>query len=115
MKLMKALSALTVGFINSALGAGGGIAAVYFLKKKGLEQKQAQATALALILPLTVISVAIYLFRGDFEITEGMNYIPFGLAGAICGTRLLKISQNKILKKIFAILTVAAGIKYICP
>ncbi len=115
MKLKNALSAFTVGLINSALGAGGGIAAVYFLKKKGLEQKQAQATALALILPLTVISVAIYLFRGDFEISEGLSYIPFGLVGALCGTRLLKISQNKILKKIFAIVTVIAGIKYIYP
>ncbi len=115
MRIKKILYALTVGIINSALGAGGGIAAVYALKKNGLDQKTAQATALAVILPLTAVSVVIYLLRGDFRIEEALPFIPLGLVGAFCGTKLMKQSQNKFLRKSFALLMIFAGLRYIFP
>lgn len=104
------LSALT-GVINSLLGAGGGMVAVPLLKKAGLDQKKAQANAIAVILPITLLSAAVYMYNGHVAISDALPYIPGGLIGAFIGTKLLKKLSNKWLKRIFGGFMLWAGIR----
>ena len=103
--------ALLTGIINSAIGSGGGMISVPVMKKYGLKQKQAQATTLAVILPLTVVSAVLYAVRGEYSPSEALNYIPFGVLGAVVGVRLTEKVKNKTLKIIFALFMIWSGIR----
>ena len=55
-----------VGFINGFFGGGGGMIAVPTLAKfYDLEEKKAHATSIAVILPLSIASSIIYLFKEE--------------------------------------------------
>ena len=113
MKLSETIYGITVGIVNSLLGAGGGMISVPAMKKIGLSQKKAQATTLAVILPLTIISAIIYLLNGEFSISDALRYIPFGFVGSLLGVRLMEKADSGILKKIFALFMLWAGIRMI--
>lgn len=84
---------------------------VPILKKTGFDQKQAQANAIAVILPLSILSSAVYLWRGYVTVGDALPYIPGGLIGAFIGTKLLKKLSNKWLKRIFGAFMLWAGIR----
>lgn len=117
MKLIKnkntlvAVSGLAIGLVNGLLGAGGGMIAVPLLKKMGLEQKQAHSNTVAVILPITVFSAILYLWKDYVNLSNAMPYIPAGLLGAIIGTYFLKKISPKWLKKIFAGFMIYAGVR----
>lgn len=92
---------LLVGFVNSLLGAGGGMVVVPALKNQKLSQQEAQATAIAVILPLTIISAIIYLVKGNVQIQQTLIYIPFGLIGSVVGAKILPKISNHILSLVF--------------
>lgn len=99
------------GLINGTIGTGGGIVIVPLLRKLGLSPKECHATAVLVILPITVISAGVYLFRdvGIFEAT--LPYIPAGLAGGLAGAVLLRRINSVVLRKIFAGIMVIAGVR----
>ncbi|MBQ3136208.1 MAG: sulfite exporter TauE/SafE family protein [Clostridia bacterium] len=103
--------ALVTGFINSAIGSGGGMVSVPVMKKYGLEQKQAQATTLAVILPLTVISAALYAFQGAYSPFDALKFVPFGFIGSVVGVKLTRKVKNRALKIIFALFMIWSGIR----
>lgn len=109
--LMTALSGLSVGFVNGLLGAGGGIIAVPILKKLGLERKEAHANAVAVILPITLLSAALYLFKGYVSFADSFIFIPGGLVGSLIGTYCLKKISPVWLKRIFGGFMVYAGVR----
>ncbi|MBQ4119398.1 MAG: sulfite exporter TauE/SafE family protein [Clostridia bacterium] len=100
-----------IGLVNGILGAGGGMLAVPLLKKIGFSQKESHTNAIAIILPITIVSAAIYLFKDFVEIKDSLIYIPTGLLGAVLGTYILKKISPKWLKRIFSILMVYAGVR----
>ena len=100
-----------VGVVNGIFGAGGGMLAVPLLKKRGLNQKSAQANAIAVILPITVISAVLYLIRGNVDIKDSLLYVPTGLVGSIIATFALQKFSNKFLQKTFALFMIYAGIR----
>ena len=102
---------VVAGLINSLLGAGGGMVAVPLLKKAGLNQKKAQANAIAVILPITLLSAAVYMYNGHVTVSDALPYIPGGILGAFIGTKLLKKLSNKWLKRIFGGFMLWAGIR----
>ena len=104
-----ALSGLAIGIINGLLGAGGGMIAVPILKKLGLEQKSAHANAVAVILPISILSAALYLFKDYVTLSQAIIYMPTGVIGAFCGAYLLKKISPEWLKRIFGIFMVYAG------
>ena len=64
-KLPFALAGGAAGLANGFFGGGGGSVFVPLLTRTcGLNQRQAFATSVAVILPLCVLSAAVYLFRG---------------------------------------------------
>ncbi len=81
------------------------------MKKYGLNQKNAQATTLAVILPLTVISAVIYALNGDYSLFDAVKYVPFGIIGSVVGVKITEKIKNKLLKKIFAVFMLWAGIR----
>lgn len=113
MSLLKIILGVAVGIVNSALGAGGGMISVPAMKKYGLSQKQSQATTLAVILPLTVISTIVYAVNKEFMLTDALKYIPSGFFGSVIGVHLMEKADSSILRKIFALFMIWAGIKMI--
>lgn len=102
-----------IGFINSLLGAGGGMIAVPLLKRSSLSQNEAHASAIAVILPLTFISASMYLFKGYVAFDDVFPFVVFGIIGSIFGTLILKKISAKMLKRIFAVFMIYAGIRMI--
>lgn len=107
------LSGIAIGFINAVFGAGGGMIAVPLLRSMGISQKQAQATAISVIFPLSVITAAVYLKHGYVTFSDALPFVPFGVLGAIIGTKIFKNISNSFLKKVFALFMLWAGIRMI--
>lgn len=112
-KIKPYIYGVAVGLVNALFGAGGGLIAVSAFKNMGYSQKRAQASAIAVILPLCIISSAVYLFKGYYNISDALPYLPFGLIGAFVGTHVLKKLPDKVLKKIFAVFLIYTGVKMI--
>ena len=76
-----------------------------------ISEKQAHATAIAVILPVTVISSAVYLVKGVAQSAE----FPFALLGVIIGglsgAMLLNKLSGGVLTAVFYLVMIAAGIK----
>lgn len=109
--LLIATMGISIGLVNGILGAGGGMLAVPFLKKLGFSQKASHTNAIAIILPITIISAFIYLYKGYVGLNDALVYMPTGLLGAVIGTYLLKNISPKWLKRIFSALMIYAGVR----
>jgi len=110
--IISILGGVFVGFLNGFFGGGGGMIVVPLLIfLLALEEKQAHATAIFVILPLSITSSIIYITKGGFEFSN-LLYVSIGVVvGGILGSLLLKKMNNKVLRIIFAIIMVIAGIK----
>ncbi|MCQ2479318.1 MAG: sulfite exporter TauE/SafE family protein [Clostridia bacterium] len=102
-----------IGLINSLIGACGGIITVAALKKDGMEQNKAHANAIAVILPLSVISAVFYALNGYASVKDTLIFLPGGLLGAIAGGLVLPKIPKNVLKKIFAVFIIWAGIRMV--
>lgn len=109
--LVTAGAGIAIGVVNGLLGAGGGMIAVPLLKKLGLDQKEAHANAIAVIMPVSVLSAGLYLYRGYVNLSDAWIYIIAGVPGAIVGTILLKKISPLWLKRIFGGFMVYAGMR----
>lgn len=112
--LLTAGAGLAVGLVNGLLGAGGGMIAVPLLQRLGLERKQAHANAVAVILPITVLSAALYLVKGYVSFSDSLIFIPGGIAGSLLGTLIMKKISPKWLKRIFGGFMIYAGVRLLC-
>ena len=102
------------GLVNGFFGGGGGMIVVPMLTLLvKLEEKKAHATALAVILPITLVSVAIYLFNGAARLNLAETiFTAIGVtAGGVIGALLLKKVNNAVLVRAFAVVMLAAGVK----
>lgn len=109
--LLIALSGFAIGAVNGLLGAGGGMIAVPLLKKLGFPQKGAHANAVAIILPISILSASLYLYKDYVNLSDAFVYIPTGLIGAIFGTYFLKKISPIWLKRIFGGFMIYAGVR----
>lgn len=105
---------ICAGFITGFFSTGGGMivlpALIYFLK---MNEKKARATTVFAILPMVVTSAIFYYKDRYFDFGLGMRCAIGGIIGGFLGTRLLKKISNKILKGIFIVFLVYAGITMI--
>ena len=101
-----------VGFINGFFGGGGGMIVVpVLIFLLGLEDKKAHATAILVILPISVCSSVVYLLNNTIKFDK-LLYTGAGfIAGGIIGALILNKINNKVLRIIFSIIMVVAGIK----
>lgn len=109
--LISAAAGLAIGAVNGLFGAGGGMLAVPFLKKLGFEQKSAHANAVAVILPISIISAVLYIYKDYVNLSDALIYMPTGVIGALIGAWILKKISPLWLKRIFGGFMVYAGVR----
>lgn len=113
-KIKMTTAGVLAGFINGLLGSGGGVLIVLYLTiLEKTDQKKSQATAIAVILPLTVLSSIIYAKDGFVNWQVLWKVSLGGIAGAIIGAVLLNRIKGKLLKRIFGVFLVIAGLRMI--
>ncbi len=110
-KLKLLFCGLIIGSLTGFFGSGGGLFAVPLLEKVGLEPQNAHSTSLAITLPLSAISSIFYFSSESLNLSEALKYIPLGIVGAIVGAKLLFKISSKLLRKIFAIVMIVAGVR----
>ncbi len=112
-KFFEALGGFAVGVINGLFGAGGGALTVPWLQKSGLGTKEAHAGAIGVILPITLLSAALYIRRGEVAVAEALPFLPGTLLGAVAGAVFLKKISSPWLKGLFGALIIFAGVRMI--
>ena len=100
-----------VGIINGTVGAGGGLVAVPLLKSSGISQKESHSSAIAVLLPVCVTSALSYLYAGHVELSDATPYFIPSIIGAVVGTFLLDRISTELLKKVFALIMLYAGVR----
>lgn len=101
------------GFINGLLGAGGGIIVAYFLSKKfnGENKNDAFANAVATMLPISIVSLLLYVVNGSFIPDVALfSLLPAGMIGGVLGAYLLTKIKFKFIKALFSVLVAVSGI-----
>ncbi|MCL1862106.1 MAG: sulfite exporter TauE/SafE family protein [Defluviitaleaceae bacterium] len=113
MKNIKTISiGLIVGFANGLFGAGGGSILVPALQKfMGMETKKSHATALSVILPLSVVSAAIYIWGVDVEWRVVLFVSLGGVVGGIIGAKILNKLAAWWIHIIFGVLLAVGAVR----
>jgi len=99
------------GLANGLFGSGGGSIVVPGMQRLGVEQHKAHASAIAVILPLTVISTIVYLYKHDAAWSAIVWVSIGGTAGGFIGSRLLNKISGNLLHKIFGAFMIAAALR----
>ncbi len=85
------IAGAAAGFINGFFGAGGGMVLVPLLIHAAkLPDKLAFSSAIGVILPLCLVSIAVYASRGLLPVHEALPYLIGGAAGGLLGGLLFK-------------------------
>ena len=106
------LIGVLAGVLSGLVGVGGGIIMVPLLVMFfGFNQHQAQGTSLAvLVVPVTAVAVFNYYKEGQINIKYAAIIAVFFVVGSIFGSKFALTLDQKLLKKIFAVvLLVIAG------
>lgn len=105
---------LIIGLVNGLFGSGGGtvavLAMVLLLKE---DEHAAHATAISIILPLTLLSAYFYMRGGYIKWGLAVNVMLGGSLGGYIGAKMLNFCPAHILRKIFAVFMLLAGIKLV--
>ena len=106
------LIGILAGVLSGLVGVGGGIIMVPLLVMFfGFNQHQAQGTSLAVLaVPVTAVAVFNYYKEGQINIKYAAIIAVFFVVGSIFGSKFALTLDQKLLKKIFAVvLLVIAG------
>ena len=100
------------GLANGFFGAGGGLFLVPLLAGwAGLEERRAFATSVAIILPLSAVSVVVYLRRGEIAVLQNLPYLIGGAAGGVIAGRVFQRVNMLWLRRIFGVLILYGGVR----
>lgn len=111
-KTKYALSGALAGIANGLFGAGGGMVLVpMFIRFSGMEEKRAFATSIAVILPLSLVSAAVYFFKGEFDFISALPFIIGGAVGGFVGGKVFKKVSAALLRGGFALFMIYGGIR----
>jgi hypothetical protein len=103
---------LAVGLLNGLFGAGGGSVLVPALQKfLKFETHKSHATALAVILPLSVVSAAIYIYGVEIDWKIVLLVSAGGVCGGVIGAKILKKLAAWWLNILFGLFLAAGAIR----
>lgn len=105
------LLSLLSGFINGFVGTGGGVIILLLLKKLYKnDEKAAYASVAAVVLPMAVISAAVYCFSKPEIFSYALPYMPFAFIGGAVGAYLLGKVKVRAVSLLFSALAVFSGV-----
>lgn len=107
------LAGLVAGIVSSLFGVGAGIVMVPLLTLVFcFGQKNAQGTALMVMIPMVIVGAVRYKLNPDIEINMAVSGLMAigGVAGAIIGSQLVFNISPIVLKRMFGIFIILAGI-----
>ena len=103
---------LITGLANGLFGSGGGTVVVPCMEKYlDIDAHKSHATAIAIILPLSVLSAVIYLFKADIPWSEIIASSVGGVMGGFIGAKLLNKISGRWLHIIFGAAMLAAAVR----
>ena len=112
-KMKNILWGIPIGFVNGFFGSGGGVVAVYVLKKfLEVEDKKAHATALSIILPLSCASLFMYK-NANVDFKTVLLCAIGGSLGSVIGAKFLRKIPKSLLQIIFGAVMVLSGLRMI--
>jgi uncharacterized membrane protein YfcA len=101
---------LTAGVLSGLIGIGGGIIMVPLLLLMGFTQQQAQGTSLAALLPpVTFLAVLNYHKAGFIDWRFAIIISIVFVVGGYFGSKMAINIDQKILKKVFAVILLFIG------
>ena len=102
------------GFANGLFGSGGGTIVVPCMERfLGVEEHKAHATAIAIILPLSLLSIAFYVWKTDVLWSVALWASLGGVIGGFIGAKLLDKVSGKWLHRIFGLFMIIAAVRMI--
>ena len=108
--LLAVLVGVVVGAVMGSLGGGGGIVAVpalvYLLDQAPLE---ATTTSLVVVGVTAVFGAVQYALAGMVNLTDGLAFGVFSIAGAVVGARMALSVDGDVLMALFAVLLLAVA------
>jgi uncharacterized protein len=109
------LLGLAAGIASGFLGIGGGLILIPAMTLIfGLTQQQAQGTSLAVLIPPVGILAALTYYRAGFVNLRMAGFICLGFVfGALAGSRVAVHLPNDVLRRVFGVFIVAAGVSMI--
>lgn len=95
MKLKKyvpfALSGAAAGFVNGFFGAGGGMVLVPLLVHAAkMEDKKAFSSSVCIVLPLCLVSLAVYALEGLLPLEPSLPFLLGGAGGGVLAGLLFR-------------------------
>ncbi len=100
------------GLANGLFGSGGGLFLVPLLTKwLGIEQKKAFATSVAVILPLSLVSAAVYFWKGALDFTTALPYLIGGAIGGLISGKIFQKVPMTFLRRAFGLLILYGGVR----
>lgn len=100
------------GIANGLFGSGGGLFLVPLLTGwAGLDQKKAFATSVAVILPLSLVSAAVYFWKGALDFGAALPYLIGGGIGGLISGRVFKKIPLTLLRRAFGLLILYGGVR----
>ena len=105
----KLLAGSVSGFLNGLFGAGGGVAAVLFLRDIIGDERRAHASATLMMLMMSGVSLALYMKGGHVDFKTGFMFMPGGFIGAFLGSVFLKNVKSDVLRRIFGGVIAVSG------
>lgn len=107
-----AVTGALAGAANGFFGSGGGLFLVPLLTRwLHLEQRRAFATSVAVILPLSAVSLIVFLFRGTMDFFSALPFLLGGLAGGLISGKIFGRVPVLLLRRLFGLLIIYGGIR----
>ncbi len=100
------------GVANGLFGAGGGMVLVPLLCRWiKLPANKALATSVAVILPMSIVSAAVYYLNGSFKIQDALPFLTGGLIGGFIGGRVFKKMSPTLLRRALGVMILWGGLR----
>lgn len=111
------LLGLTTGLVSGFFGAGGGVVLLLggslLMRREEQDSKDRFAETVLVIAVLSAVSTVWYLLHGDLMWGRTLRFLPSALFGGYVGALLLDRLPRKVIRLVFGLLTVAAGVMMI--
>lgn len=107
-----ALSGGAAGFVNGFFGAGGGMLLVPLLIRLAkLEDRTAFTSSVCIVLPMCLVSIAVYAASGMLPVREALPYLAGGAAGGVLAGLWFRRVPPRLLHLALGALIVFGGVR----